>query len=116
MTDCCPTCGHKLPDIGMKVDPDTFTVICHGRAVKLQPQMVLIMGQLMARFPKHVRMGQLISAVWGVHEEPGQPERNISVRISHMRKAIRPLGLDIQRQHGGGWRLIVTDAPLKIAA
>lgn len=100
----CPCCGSRVNRKTPIVDLNTNS-ISFGGTVKLTPAQAEIAHVMADGFEKFISTERLISAVYGMGNEPDCPDRVISVHICNMRPKLARVGLAIEsRAHFTGGR------------
>lgn len=103
----CPCCGSKVNRETPIVDLNTNSISFNG-VVKLTPAEAEIASVMAEGFERFVKTSRLISAVYGLGNEPDSAARVISVHLCRMRIKLARIGLRIEARtgHGGGRRMV----------
>lgn len=108
MADICPCCKRPLDklDSGLVVSLDCNTVSRNGAGARLPPRLAVILHALYQRYPKSVHYDYLHFALSGQKEPKSKNLVNVmKVRVSNLRRMIKPLGIAIKNDYGVGYRL-----------
>lgn len=98
----CPVC-HQAFNFDQVTIHDN-RVLFRGKTVELRPQLAAMLGVFAERVAQRVTYNELFDRVWGAHSRV--KPNIVSVQMCFLRKAIKPLGLEIINDWGKGWRLI----------
>lgn len=103
----CPCCGTEV-DCQLLVDLETNYAVYGDCALRFRRQEIEVLHILAHRYPNTVRLGELISALYGITDGS---EDGVRVVISKLRRALKPFPYRIATVIGVGWRLDkITDA------
>lgn len=103
MAECCncPTCGAPLADDNLVVDLQNNVAIRYGQQVRLRPQEAELLFILHRRRPAVVSYDSIIMGIWST-EEPEKARHSLKVMLSHIRRKVAPICVDIRTSWGEG--------------
>ncbi len=104
MTCSCPTCGQRLPDGRLVLDVKQRALVGDGRSARFSPQQMIFLITLVRGVPGVVHTDQIILAIWD-GDEPDDVSNAMRVRVSQLRRKLRPFGLLIRNAFGTGYAL-----------
>jgi DNA-binding response OmpR family regulator len=108
MSARCPHCGQALKLFGaILVNPETGTILHEGTSVRVTRRQFDVFTQLAQAKGRPVSRELLWDAMFGHLPDCDEPEavKNLDVHLHRLRRAIKPLGLAIERNYGRGWSL-----------
>lgn len=95
----CPCCKRLLPaaDEPLAVDLANSLVLVRGEPVKVPPACASIMSKIVEARGAAVPLETIATSLWGpdAGARPGSWADSVRVRITHLRQALRPFGLNI---------------------
>jgi len=104
MTDCCPLCGGNFVSDEIILVPDNHLVLRGGLQVYLTPKQWELFAKLHAAKGRALSKGVLLDWIYQLeHDEP--LPKIIDVFVMHVRRKIKPLGLQITTHYGFGFSL-----------
>lgn len=102
---CCPNCGQEMPADGVVINVNTGQVVAGGKAANLTAIKVRVLDALYRASPKFLDRETLLTAGWG-DAALDLNDRSVDAEIKRIRKALRPLGLEIETGYGRGYRFV----------
>lgn len=103
----CPCC-HQPVAIDLLVSLDANAMARNGIIVRLQPQSAVVLDLLKRRYPAAVPQDTILEAMNGWREsESVDPHKVLKVRISMIRRLLKPLNVGIEYEVDRGYRLHV---------
>lgn len=104
----CPTCHQTLPTSAASIfDDEAQVIVRHGRFACFTSLQWQIVRQLKDASPRLVSRQQLHTGIyWSGSEDEEAALRIIDVVVCHVRKELKPLGIEIQTAWGRGYRLM----------
>lgn len=100
-TGCCPACGQRVPDAGLRVDLQTNALSANGMIVIVPPRTAELVEVLLQRFPSYVTREVIASKVWADNVLRG----TIDAQASRSRIALRKIGYGIESALLAGYRI-----------
>ena len=99
----CPCCRSEIA-----TPPDVSAL----REIASRPQVVAIAELLVHWYPRSVRIHLMVDHLYGASPDGGPDDALgvVAVNVSRARKAFKPLGWNIKRNGGAGYRLEKIDA------
>lgn len=91
---------------GVSVSLDDNAITYRDRRVKLKRMQTEVVSVLAERMPHTVTREHIAVAVWGV-DSPENCHRCLDQHVMRLRRALRPIGLNIFTTWGRGYRLDV---------
>lgn len=111
---CCPTCGAPMHSTGIVVSLNDNTITSPLGSISLRPIEAEVAHVLAKRSPAFVHHEPLFSLVYG--KTGYWPDRRtMYVHISHLRKRIKAIGIEIETLYGVGCRMRLAAAEEKAA-
>lgn len=101
-TGCCPSCGQKVPEAGLRVDLQTNTVSANGMIVKVQPRTAELLEVLLAAYPNFVPRETIIAKVWACDAQ----DRIVDAYATRARVHLAKIGWGIDSFRYSGYRLV----------
>ncbi|MGC8534897.1 MAG: winged helix-turn-helix domain-containing protein [Rhizomicrobium sp.] len=103
----CPTCGCDYEEFeGLRFEDDGRTVYILGKQLRLPGQPFIILREIASAKGRKVSRLKLFEAMYpNEADQDARDWQHVSVKISKLRRAARPLGLDIKNVWGAAYRL-----------
>lgn len=103
----CSACGQAIPEYGgITADADRLEVRHGGRGARLTPQIFEVFRFLLNKRGRLARKESLLDWLFQLKPECDWPEDKIAdVLVCKLRKALEPIGLEIETVWGVGWYL-----------
>lgn len=114
MSHQCPLCGGAVPEIELRIDLSNNHAIVRGRPIRLTPQGAEILDVISHAYPTSVPISLIIRRVYGLKDEPGDPEAVVHQQVFHLRRKLKPVGYMLVNEYGA-YRLAKVTAQ-KVAA
>jgi hypothetical protein len=105
MSAACPCCGQPVEESRLLVDLDMNNVSRFGITLHLPPQLAEVIYVLNEKYPKGVRVAEIIGQIYGARDEPEFAARAVFVRVSQLRRSLAQLGVRIDYAPKGAYRL-----------
>jgi DNA-binding response OmpR family regulator len=102
----CPCCGAEIvfaPDLIVSLDYNTASR--NGVMVGMEPQSAVLLHELARQWPATVRYDRLETVMYGHTDRRGDFLSVIKVRVSRLRRDLKPLRVGIGNAYGVGYRL-----------
>lgn len=109
LTVCCPTCGQPVADSRVMVCLDTNRISYGEDIVQLSATEAEIARVLSDAYPKTIPMTKLISGVYGIGASE-TAANTIHVKLTHLRRKLRAIGIGIGNVQRTGYRLEIGEA------
>jgi DNA-binding response OmpR family regulator len=109
--DACPCCGQRLPvNQDVEVYLEKNTVVHAGLTAKLTSKQAEVAYILARRMPAPVPNDMMLDQLYGgATDAPVSAENCLRVFTCKLRKAVRPIGLDVLNVYGRGYSLAVVN-------
>lgn len=104
----CPVCGSKIPAAKLFVDLSTNTISYSGRTWRVAAKIAEFAYALSRKWPQVVNDTELREAMWGLDGYDRHPSQ-LSFYAHHLRCMLLPLGGDVERLKGRGYRLVLRE-------
>jgi DNA-binding response OmpR family regulator len=102
----CPCCGAEIgfaPDLIVSLDYNTASR--NGVMIGMEPQSAVLVHELTRQWPGNVPFERLERVMYGWTDHSGDFRSVLKVRISRLRRDLKPLGVGIANYYGVGYRL-----------
>lgn len=101
----CPHCGQEVPAHGVLIDVNTGQVVANSKSATLTDTQVKVLDALYRASPRYLDRETLLTAGWG-EAALDLNDRAVDAEIKRIRKALRPLGLEIETGYNRGYRFV----------
>lgn len=103
----CPCCGAALPvDDRIFIDLDGGFIASGGKVSRLKETPFNLFMALWKAKPRAMTREQLLDRLYQLRPADDEPEAKIvDVFVCHIRKALQPLGIQIETVRGRGYRI-----------
>lgn len=108
MTSVCPCCGGPSEkQIPFWVDVEKSAICVDGKETHLPKGQAILAKALADKYPSAARLTYLIDCLYNddIDGGPENPRNVVAVQICHLRKIIKPLGINVEAIWGVGWFL-----------
>ncbi|WP_054310002.1 helix-turn-helix domain-containing protein [Mesorhizobium sp. 1M-11] len=106
MSDLCPCCRQPLPVNDALILDEGGIVVCNGRVAALTWQEHALLEILVAAKHQVRSREQLLDRIYSLRPNDPPEIKIIDVFICHIRRKLKPLGVQIQNVWGRGYRLL----------
>jgi len=108
-TATCPLCGRPFTvDNQLQVSLRFNLARRHGAVAYLTPMEAVVLDLLARSYPDIAAWDRLLQANYGTAvREPHYAEQVIKVRVSHLRRKLAPLGVEIRNIYRAGYCLVL---------
>jgi DNA-binding response OmpR family regulator len=90
----CIHCGQTITPLNLTVQ--TNEVAANGLSIRIPDSVAVLISRLKKDAPRPVILSALINELWGLRDEPESSDNIVAVYMCKARKALRPLGYDIE--------------------
>lgn len=100
VTHPCPTCGQPF-EVPWRFNFDAAALCVGGELIRFSPKEAQLFGLLAKRPGYVVRWDAIIMLLWD-RDEPADPQNNIDVMLSRIRRKLAgtPLGIRVHKGEG----------------
>lgn len=102
----CPLCHSPVNHTDLLIDLDGRRASRLGQMIALPPLSAVVLEGLNRRHPSATSFDSLIMKMYGERDEPEFAHVVLKVRISALRRLLKPLGIEIQNAYGFGYKLV----------
>lgn len=109
MTDTvpCPCCGRPIDaDAPVTLDLEAGIVVANGQFAYLSQQQMAVFAAIWDAFPRMLTREALFNATAPVIGWDDRELKIVDVFICHVRRKLRPLGIEIETMWGKGYRAV----------